>query len=270
MGTRIVAMVRRALARIRFRIALANLRKEEAERQERIRREEAEQQARLEQEQREAAKAAEERKAWLKQLEATKAEDERLRKQAEERERLLKQRRSARHAEKSVQAQRIAASLVPMIVRDAVAKAIAHAAAQAGKEVEEQDESDVVDKTHKVRTFRNASLRSSMNRVNTGHMALSGDFDVDQHPANLVMMVDELTFNSFALNLGTLKDVPQDALVLCRYKNILPSPLSRVELDPVYDGNSQVRMNHWTSFFLYSIFLSSSTSLRGYLSLFLF
>lgn len=40
-------------------------------------------------------------------------------------------------------------------------------------------------------------------------------------------------YSSVSLNLGTKDDIPAGCLPLCRYKNILPPPKTRVSLEPL-------------------------------------
>lgn len=235
MGARIVCMARKALMRARFRKMLQNMRREEEERKERER-------LRIE----EQVRQEEEHKAALLEIERKHLEEqrkqeeerlanERLRQEAEKKARKAKEAQEAQSAAKRVAAQRVANALINTIVPAAVAKVLAKAAAH--KIDDGPADADYMDPRapHKVKTLKGARTDELAQMLRSDHV------NPAQHPANLVMMVDEPTFNSFPLNLGQLEDLPPNAVDLCRYRNIIPKLETRVELDPVYDTSGQVK-----------------------------
>ncbi|EGD77790.1 STE/STE20 protein kinase [Salpingoeca rosetta] len=224
MGLRISRMVRRFLFRCRFQRLLRRLREDEKRAKEEAARRK-----------REAEEAARRRKE----------EEERLKKQAEEAERKRQQelKRKEEEAKRLEQTKAFAESTVGSVLQMArgVAAQTLLMLAEAAN-LPETDEADVESEASKARTLNRrshmgASVRSlAALQSNAGMLVVKNvvddmtQEDLSSGPACMGPMLSEEQFKQLDQRLLDVSQLPEGVLPLCRYKNVLPTPATRVRL----------------------------------------
>ena len=227
MGDRISRMVRRFLYRCRFRRLLVRLREDEQRRLQEAERRRKEEEA-----------AAQRRRE----------EEERMQRMAEEAER--KRQAELKRQQEEEKKQEVRKGVAAGVV-DSMFKAGVSVAAQTllmiqeAASMPEMDDADTETPASRARSLRRqsdgrfgSSVRS-LKAVRTGGVVVVKqvvDAMTEEDmvgPAAMGPVFEEADFKQLAVNLVGVETLPPNAMPLCRYKNILPTPQTRVKLPPL-------------------------------------
>lgn len=203
-GRHAVAAVRCFLNRRRFQRRLVALRQEAIERKR--------QEAERKRQEAERKRQEEERKRQEEEARQQAADTERARLLEEERK---KQEQLAREERERERQRQVKFELANMEETDDAATTSGH--------------------QNKVRTLTNRKWFRALSVSGKAGAAVLGD-----GPANLQPVIDEVDFTALELNMGTVEELPENCLALCRYKNILPNGPTRVQLDPLMEDGRVV------------------------------